>query len=125
MPCKESRRKLSLSGRIRKSWATCARKPRITIAGYQAWRRSRRRCARLTGSEKDPHGEERGTRVSNHEATDRPHPSRRGEDAAPQDEGAPLTLLRVEQRHRRIHHHFDQTDAVMRKTALQRGRKFG
>jgi hypothetical protein len=36
-----------------------------------------------------------------------------------------LVLLRVEQRHRRIHDHFDQADAVMRKAALKRGRKFG
>ena len=34
-------------------------------------------------------------------------------------------LLRVEQRHRRIHHHLDQADAVMRQAALERRRKFG
>ncbi len=34
-------------------------------------------------------------------------------------------LLRVEQRHREIHHHFDQAGAVMREAALQRGREFG
>ena len=30
--------------------ATCARRPRITIAGSPAWRRSRRRCGRRRGS---------------------------------------------------------------------------
>ena len=34
------------------------------------------------------------------------------------------SLLRVEQRHRRIHHHLDQADAVMRKAALERAREF-
>src|ERR1700674_4633351 len=119
-----SSRKHSSFCRIRKCWATCARRPRITIAGYRAWRRSRRNCGKLTGS-KSPHGEERGTRVSNHETPCSAHPSRRGQEAAPQDEVLPSALLRVEQWHRRIHHHFDQADAVMRKAARQCGRKFG
>ena len=36
-----------------------------------------------------------------------------------------LALLRVKQRHRRIHHHLDQADAVMRQAALQRRRELG
>ena len=34
--------------------ATCARRPRITTAGSPAWRRSRRRCGKLTGSDGPP-----------------------------------------------------------------------
>ena len=37
--------------RIRRCSATCARRPRITIAGYQAWRRSRPRCGKRMGSD--------------------------------------------------------------------------
>ena len=45
-------RKPSRSCRIRRCWATCARRPRITTAGSRAWRRSRRRCGRVTGSDR-------------------------------------------------------------------------
>jgi hypothetical protein len=37
-------------------------------------------------------------------------------------DGIPLALLRVEQRHRRIHHRFDQADTVMNGAALERRR---
>src|SRR5215475_1160599 len=40
-----------------------------------------------------PHGEERGTRVSNHEAAVWPHPSRRALMRAPQDEGHHLYVF--------------------------------
>src|SRR6266481_1957520 len=87
MPCEESSRKHLSSCRIRKCSATCAGRRKITIAGYQAWPRSRRGCGKITGSKEDPHGEERGTRVSNHEA-----PLdlilRDARKSAPQDEGA-------------------------------------
>ena len=38
---------------------------------------------------------------------------------------AGLVLLRVEQRHGRIHHHLDQAGAVMRQAVLERAREFG
>ena len=40
-------------------------------------------------------------------------------------ESSSLSLLRVKQRHRRIHDHLDQAGAVMREAALQRIREFG
>ncbi len=51
MPCRESSRKHLPFCRTRKCSATCARRRKITIAGYPAWPRSRPGCARITGSE--------------------------------------------------------------------------
>ena len=60
---------------------------------------------------------------------DRRHGEDPGEDAGSASEvtagRVPLPLLRVKQRHRRIHDHLDQAGAVMREAALERIREFG
>src|SRR5258705_3423154 len=123
MPCKESSTKHLSSCRIRKSWATCARRRKITIAGYQAWPRSRPRCGKITGSKEDPQGA-RHARLEpcGHGAHVILRDARRSALLRMRE---PSALLRVEQPRRRIHDHFDQADAVMRQAALERGREFG
>src|SRR5713226_9730998 len=124
MPCGESSRKHLSSCRIRKCSATCAGRRKITIAGYQAWPKSRRGCGKITGSKEDPHGEERGTRVSNHEA---PldlilRDARKSALLRMRERSA---LLLVDYLHGRIHDHLDQTDGVMGQAAFQRSCEFG
>src|SRR5665213_3798682 len=118
-----SSRRRSSSCRIRKCSATCARRPRITTAGSRAWRRSRRRCGKLTGS--DLRHCERSEAL--HAAAQRKLDCFASLAIVNMhsNDGVDSALLRVERLDREIHHNLDQVDTAMREAALQRGLAHG